>query len=174
VIATVACAVGSPGAQAHVSTTEAMRACRERLPSRAHALVTGPTRAQRCWAEWRRVIWAHEVGLLPFFFFVYIFFSISNLKYSTKSNFLFWILDSQSQHNPNANINPTIFNIIIHIPFSNSRSNKWLLQFLFSFSIFIFSFIIWGQIYALNKCVTTKSPAWDAHFFIYLLVTWLI
>jgi hypothetical protein len=35
------------------------------------------------------VIWAHEVGLLPFFFFVYIFFSISNLKYSTKSNFLF-------------------------------------------------------------------------------------
>jgi hypothetical protein len=37
VIATVARAVASPGARAHVSTTEAMRAWRERLSRRAHA-----------------------------------------------------------------------------------------------------------------------------------------
>jgi hypothetical protein len=111
-------------------------------------------------------------------FYLFSFFSISNIQ--AKFNLCFEFQMSNLKYNPNVNINPTIFNIIIYSPshYLILAINAFITTFLSHFLFYMFIYNLRSHLsydsFIWIKCLTTKSSAWDAYFCIYLFVIWPI
>jgi hypothetical protein len=98
--------------------------------------------------EWYLAVSEDSAQTLAFVFSFFLFhFCFKFQIFKPSSNFCFEFQMSNLKYNPNVNINPTIFNIIIYSP------SHYLILVIndfiaISFLIFclLFSFIIWGQI----------------------------